>query len=114
MMRPRNQTRHPSRPGDPCRQSRVSRDKALAAASRAAHVAILRSGNHYVARLGVVTLGTIHCAQADSDPRFFWLSYLPGCRAAPTPAADLDKARAALIRTIEQWFEAAGMPLWGA
>ncbi len=37
-----------------------------------------------------------------------WAVYLPGCPAAPQPAATLPKARAAALYRVAQWFEACG------
>jgi hypothetical protein len=93
-----------SKPGDARRQGR-----AVAAGDRrpgAAQISVtyVETGATIEARLGVICI-----AQITINPNggYLWSCFLPMLRPGPQPAADLDKALAAVDYKVREWCEAA-------
>ena len=60
--------------------------------------------------MGVLPIGTIF-PDLDRPGGFTWRSLLPGARITPRPAADLAKAKEALLFAVEESFAAMTHPL---
>lgn len=100
-----------SKPGDPIRQGRADGGPRRSRAD--AKIEIVPQGNYHVARMGVVTLGSIHPNPDGLRASVLWKADLPGARPVPQPAATFEKAEGALRHFIREWFKACRHPIVG-
>jgi hypothetical protein len=93
-----------SKPGDARRQGRADRTGDAAGAPAVPSLKFLDTGAAIEARLGVICVARI---TINPTGGFLWSCYLPMVPPAPRPAADLEKAQAAIDYKVREWCEAA-------
>lgn len=92
-----------SKPGDARRSGRADRERGQAQVN----ITFKDSSAQIEARLGVVVVGAVTHDVATGN--YFWAVFLPMLPNVPRPAANAEKARAAIAHKVREWCEAAGV-----
>ncbi len=98
------EARWKSKAGDPRRQGR-----ALTTPAPRELVVFVDTKGRVDARIGAITVGMITLNPTGGRLEYIWAVDLAGFPRVAQPAADLDKAKSAILHKVRAWCEAAGL-----